>query len=145
MANCLTLCVEIDTLQKKVSELEDDKKKLDKENDDLEQEKKVVEDNLAKTTQDLTDANKKVAEKDAAIGVLNGKWCRTWLFIYFNLNLATVVEKEKTITEINAKHTETKKKLQIRNDELAKAKKAAQDAIKILQPIAVSFILHLTC
>ena len=82
MANCLTLCVEIDTLQKKVSELEDDKKKLDKENDDLEQEKKVVEDNLAKTTQDLTDANKKVAEKDAAIGVLNGKWCWTWLFIF---------------------------------------------------------------
>ena len=64
---------------------------------------------------------------------------------FLNLNLATVVEKEKTITEINAKHTETKKKLQIRNDELAKAKKAAQDAIKILQPIAVSFILQLTC
>ena len=41
--------------------------------------------------------------------------------ILLKLNLATVVEKEKTITEINAKHTETQKKLQIRNDELAKA------------------------
>ena len=54
----------------------------------------------------------------------------------------TVAEKEKTITEINIKHTETTKKLQVRNNQLADAKKAAQDAIKILQPIAVSWVFE---
>ena len=44
--------------------------------------------------------------------------------------------------EITKKHEQTKKDLADRNAQLADAKKRAQEAIKILQPLAVSTLLH---
>ena len=134
------LYLEIEQLQTKLNEAEKEKEALNKENDTLEDAKKAAEDKLEQTTADLNTANDTIKTKDTAIDALNGKvfYC----LIHLIQIIVKITEKETEITQITAQHEETKKKLQVRNNELADAKKRAQEAIKILQPLAVSN-LHL--
>ena len=130
------LYLEIEQLQTKLNETEKEKDALNKENDTLEDAKKAAEDKLEQTTADLNTANDTIKTKDTAIDALNGK------VFYFLIHLIQIIvkitERETEITQITVQHEETKKKLQVSNNKLGDAKKRAQEAIKILQPLAVS-------